>query len=71
MTCAATATLLICPREGIDWLEPFDLVYSIVSILIGLIIALKSGRIQAIFHPAVLIAVGLLCLNHRISWWAV
>ena len=71
MAGAATATMLICPYEGIDWLEPFDLVYSLVTLLIGLGIALKSGRVHACLHPAVLVAVGLLCLNHRIPWWAV
>ena len=71
MAGAASATMSVCPHEGIDWLEPFDLVYALATLLIGLAIALKSGRSHALFHPAVLVAVGLLCLNHRIPWWAV
>ena len=60
--------LLIYRAPGFGWFHPYDLLVAITVILIGLSVAVSQRRLEHAHHPAVLVAVGVVCLNHRVPW---
>lgn len=60
--------LLVYRAPGFAWFDPYDLLVAVPVILTGLAIALIQRRIEHVHHPFVLLAVGIVCLNHRVPW---
>lgn len=65
---AVGITLLAFPQSGIAWLEPYDWGVALPAFLIGIFIAIWTGQIRWLLHPMVLVAVILICANHRTPW---
>lgn len=68
MGALATLTLLLYRPGGFEGLEPYDLAYALPTLAIGLSLAVVGQRLEPLLHPAVLIAVVLITINHRIPW---
>jgi len=60
--------LLIYRAPGFAWLDPYDLLIAVPVIVTGLSIGITSRSLNHILHPAVLLAIGVVCLNHRVPW---
>jgi hypothetical protein len=60
--------LLVYRAPGFAWFDPYDLLVAVPVILTGLAIALIQQRLEHVHHPFVLLAVGIVCLNHRVPW---
>ena len=62
------AVLLIYRVPGFAWFDPYDLLIAVPVILTGLLIAVIQQRLEHVHHPFVMLAVGVMCLNHRMPW---
>ena len=60
--------LLVYRAPGYAWLDPYDLLVAVPVILTGLSIAVIQQRFEHVHHPFVLLAVGIVRLNHRVPW---
>ena len=65
---AAVLVVLSYPPAGIRWLEPFDLVFALPTLAIGVAAALWTSQVRWLLHPLTLTAAVLLCANHRTPW---
>lgn len=65
---AAGTALLAFPQSGITWLEPYDWGVALPAFLMGIFLAIWTGQIRWLLHPLVLVAVILICANHRTPW---
>jgi hypothetical protein len=62
----STVILFLYQAPGFSFLDPYDLLLSIPVIMTGLSVSLLERDLKHIFHPCVLVAIGVACLNHRI-----
>lgn len=63
------AVILLLYRSSIlSVLDPYDLMIAVPVILAGLFVAVLQKNLTFALHPAVLLAVGVLCANHRTPW---
>jgi hypothetical protein len=60
--------LLIYRVPGFAWFDPYDLLIAVPVILTGLSIGVFTRKLEHVHHPFVLLAVGVVCLNHRLPW---
>ena len=60
--------LLIYRTPGFAWFDPYDLLIAVPAILTGLSIGVFTRKLEHVHHPFVLLAVGVVCLNHRLPW---
>ncbi len=65
---AAVLIVLFYPPAGIRWLEPFDLVFALPTLAIGVTAAIWTSQVRWLLHPLTLTAAVLLCANHRTPW---
>ena len=61
-------TMLIYQAPGFALFDPYDLLLAVPVILIGLSLSVLKNTLDHVLHPAVLLAVGVTCLNHRVPW---
>jgi len=61
-------TMLIYQAPGFTLFDPYDLLLAVPVILIGLSLSVWKNTLDHVLHPAVLLAVGVTCLNHRVPW---
>lgn len=67
-TLVAFGTLITYHAPGWTWLEPFDLIVSAASLVVGIAFAIVYRDLRRLLHPVVLVGLGLLCLNRRMPW---
>lgn len=60
--------LLLYRAPGFAILDPYDLLVVVPVIVTGLAISITTRSLKHILHPAVLLAVGIVSLNHRVPW---
>jgi len=61
-------TMLMYQAPGFSLFDPYDLLLAVPVILIGLSLSVWKNTLDHVLHPAVLLAVGVTCLNHRVPW---
>ncbi len=64
----AVAVLIFSRPPGWSWLEPYDLLFAIPTLLVGVAVSIARQRLQPLLHPFCLTAVALLSLSHRLPW---
>ena len=64
----SAVVLLVYRAPGFGWFHPYDLLVAVPVMLTGLSIAVKQQRVEHMHHPAMLLAMGVVCLNHRVPW---
>ncbi len=67
-TIIGAVMLLVYRAPGFVILDPYDLLIAVPVIVTGLAISITTRSLKHILHPAVLVAVGVVNLNHRMPW---
>jgi len=65
---AGIIVMIFSRPPGWSWLEPYDLLFALPTLLTGIVCALHRQRLQPLLHPLCLVAVALVCLNQRLPW---
>ena len=63
-----TAVLLLYYPLRTPWLHPYDLIICFPVIMIALGLSYTKKSLAVATHPFALLAIGVVCLNHRVSW---
>ncbi len=56
------------PKQGLAWLEPFDLIFALPTIAISVLLWAFTARFKWLNHGPFLLAIGLLALSRNASW---
>ena len=67
-TIIGAVMLLVYRAPGFAILDPYDLLIAVPVIVTGLAISISTRSLNHILHPAVLVAMGVVSLNHRMPW---
>lgn len=65
---AGAIVIIFYRPPGLAWLEPYDLLFALPIILAVLSVWAFTGQFQRLLHPAFLLAVVIVCVNHRMPW---
>ena len=68
MLAANTIVFLVIPPDGLQFLEPFDLIFAISVVMYSVGTAVYYERWTALTQPMFLIAIVVLAAQHRTSW---
>lgn len=68
MLAATTVVFLIIPADGLQFLEPFDLIFAISVVIYSFGTAVYYERWTSLTQPMFLIAMVLLAAQHRTLW---
>lgn len=67
-TSVALLTLIVYRPPGLAWLEPYDFLLGIPILLAGITVSMLTLRVQWLFHPVFLAALGCVVVNRHIPW---
>jgi hypothetical protein len=64
----AFVAMIVSWTAATVWLEPYDLIFGVSSVIAGLVASVFTKQLQWLLHPIVLAGVGVLCLNYQTPW---